>query len=156
MPPARVTARAQSTNPSRHRVSDKEEGWGGMPEVGKRTARMLPQWVVHSKNYGHVLIWHRDLPFRSGLLRMMYSSQRHNLVPVLLKVYVIGAVKSIHSTECITHSFWKFFWHCHIVCPPPTSQQNRTISSQNVILWFLRGGDFDFYQPASHLHPVWL
>lgn len=79
-----------------------------------------------------------------------------SLLYVLLNIYVINAVKSIRSIKYITHSFWKFFSHCHIVCPPPTSQWNRTIFSKNVILWFLKEGDFDFHQTGLHLHPVWL
>lgn len=77
------------------------------------------------------------------------------LLYVLLNIYVISAVKSICNIKYTIHSFWKFFWHCHIVCPPPTSQWNRTVSSQNVILWFSKGGDFDFHQSGLHLHPVW-
>lgn len=77
------------------------------------------------------------------------------LLYVLLNIYVISAVKSICNIKYTIHSFWKFFWHCHIVCPPPTSQWNRTVSSQNVILRFSKGGDFDFHQSGLHLHPVW-
>lgn len=86
-PAVRATALAQSIGPARSCICDREEGWGGMSELGKCIARMLPRCVLNNNNnHGHVAFWPQDLSSRSGLV---YSMQRHNFVPALCTIKYI-------------------------------------------------------------------